>query len=98
MALCLLMMVVVMIERFALTPNIIRLGRIIDFLPPDPKLPDRLSFGAFHGAYSLLDVLKLALGLIIAGILIIRRQPDPQMFAREAEESLENAPVRRSTR
>ena len=83
--LCVLMMILVLVERFALTPNIIRLGRIIDFLPTGPQLPDRVSFSAYHGAYSIIELVKLAAGFSIAGILIVRRQPDPQMFAREAE-------------
>jgi hypothetical protein len=98
MALCLLMMVLVLVERFALTPNIVRLGRIIDFLPADPKLPDRVAFSAYHGAYSILDVVKIVFGFAIAGILIIRRQSDPQMFAREAEAAQEAIPPRRNGR
>jgi hypothetical protein len=75
----------VLAERFALTPNIIRLGRIIDFLPAGPQMPDRVSFGSFHGAYAIIEIVKLIAGFAIAGILIVRKQPDPQMFAREAE-------------
>jgi hypothetical protein len=93
-ALCLLMMVLVVVERFVLTPNIIRLGRVIDFLPAGPQLPDRVSFGVYHGAYSLVDILKLVCGFAIAGILIIRLRPDPQMFAREAESEAESLPAR----
>lgn len=98
MALCLLMMAVVLVERFALTPNIVRLGRIIDFLPADPKLPDRVTFSAYHGAYSILDIVKIAFGFAIAGILIIRRQPDPQMFAREEAQAKQAALPRRLVR
>jgi hypothetical protein len=83
--LCLFMLILVLVERFVLTPEIVRLGRIIDFLPADPQLPDRKSFAVYHGAYSVLDLIKLIAGFAIAGILIIRSKPDPQMFAREAE-------------
>jgi hypothetical protein len=85
MALCGLMMILVLVERFALTPNIIRLGRIIDFLPAGPQMPDRVGFNWYHRAYSMLEIAKLVAGFAIAGLLIVRRQPDPQMFAREAE-------------
>jgi hypothetical protein len=98
MALCLLMIAVVLVERFALTPNILRLGRIIDFLPADPKLPDRMTFGAYHGTYSILDVVKIMFGFAVAGILIVRRKPDPQMFAREAEAAQEKSAARRLSR
>jgi hypothetical protein len=84
-ALCLLMMILGASERFALTPNLIRLGRVIDFLPSDPKLPDRVSFELFRKAYLGVEGAKLLLAVAVAGILIIRRQPDPAMFAREAE-------------
>jgi hypothetical protein len=84
-ALCLLMMILGTSELFALTPNLIRLGRVIDFMPSDPKLPDRVSFELFHKAYLGVEGAKVLLGLAVAGILIIRRQPDPAMFAREAE-------------
>ncbi len=98
MALCLLMMILVSIERFALTPNIVRLGRIVDFLPAGPQLPDRVNFNVYHGAYLILDMVKVALGFAIAGILIIRFGPDPQMFSREAELSQEVPPPTRVRR
>jgi hypothetical protein len=84
MALVVIMMILVMVERFALTPNVMRLGRIVEFLPADPKLPDRVSFHFYHTAYTALDLVKLTASFAIAAILIFRRQPDPQMFAREA--------------
>jgi hypothetical protein len=97
-ALCLILIVLVLVERFTLTPNILRLGRIVDFLPADPKLPDRVSFGVYHGAYLLLELGKLVVAFAIAGILIIRRSPDPQMFAREAELAEAVAQPRREVR
>jgi hypothetical protein len=97
-ALCLLMMILVLVERFALTPNIVRLGRIIDFLPNNTQSPDRAQFSAYHGAYAILEIVKVLIGFAIAGILIIRRQPDPQMFAREAELAQEDLPPRRNSR
>jgi hypothetical protein len=96
--LCLVMILLVLVERFALTPEIVRLGRIIDFLPDDPKVPDRLTFGVYHGAYSAVDIIKLLVGFTIAGVLIVRRQPDPQMFAREAEIAEQTIPPRRGAR
>jgi hypothetical protein len=92
--LCLLMIAIVLAQRFFLTPVITALGRIIDFLPADPNLPDKKKFWAFHGAYSTVELVKFGLGLVIAGILVIRRQPDPQMFARESE-VVEEIPARR---
>jgi hypothetical protein len=96
--LCGLMLVLVLIERFVLTPNIIRLGRIIDFLPAGPQLPDRVNLGVYHGAYTVLDLAKLVAGFTIAVLLIIRRRPDPQMFVREAELAKETIPEKRVSR
>jgi hypothetical protein len=90
-AICLLMVGLVLVQRFALTPNIVRLGRLIDFLPPDRNLPDRAAFALYHRASSTLELVKLAFASMIAGILIVRRRPDPQMFAREGAFTEEGA-------
>jgi hypothetical protein len=98
-AICLAMLVLVLVERFALTPEIVRLGRTVEFLPADPKAPARVEFGAYHGAYSIVDLVKILGGFAISFILIVRPQPDPQMFVREAEAAAEAvAPMRRAAR
>jgi hypothetical protein len=94
MGICLLMIGIVIIQRFLLSPVIASLGRVVDFLPPDPNIADRKRFWAYHGIYSTIELVKLGLGIVIAAVLIIRRQPDPQMFARESE-ALEAIPGRR---
>jgi hypothetical protein len=96
--LCLAMVVIVLIERFSLTPNLLRLGRIVDFLPTDPQLPDRQRFAMYHVAYTVMDLVKLIAGFVIAAILIVRTRPDPQMFAREAELDQEVMPPRRAVK
>jgi len=98
MALCIFMLGIVLVERFALTPSIVRLGRIVDFLSPGESSPDRKLFEMYHSAYTALDLVKLVSGFAISAILIIRTRPDPQMFAREAELALEVAPTRRPAR
>ena len=85
MGLCLLMMGLVAAQLFGLIPNLTSLARAIDFLPPNPQLPDRVSYDLFRKSFLGAEAAKLALGFGIAAILIIRRQPDPAMFAREAE-------------
>jgi hypothetical protein len=93
LGICLLMMAIVVVQRFFLSPVIASLGRLIDFLPADPGIADRKKFWAYHGFYSTMELIKIGLGLVIAGVLIIRRQPDRQMFARESE-TLEAIPTR----
>jgi hypothetical protein len=96
--LALVMTAIVLVDRFALSPTIAKLGRLIDFLPADPNLPDRKTFGVFHGIYSSLELVKLFLGFAMAFILIVRRKPDPQMFAREGELAEDAVPPRRPVR
>jgi hypothetical protein len=93
---CLLMLVLVLVERLSLTPNIIRLGRLVDFLPAGPQIPDRVQFGLYHNAYSVIDIVKIVMGFAIAGILILRRPPDPELFAREAQLEQDALPPRGS--
>lgn len=83
--LSLLMLIVVLVFRFGLTPEITRLGRIVDFLPPGAPGSEQRSFAAMNNAYTILELAKLAMGFTMAAILLIRRRADPEMFARESE-------------
>ena len=68
-----LMCVLLLAERFYLTPEIVRLGRLIDFVPQAASSPERDLFWRFHGAYSGVELLKLALGFLLSGRLIFGR-------------------------
>ena len=68
-----LMCVLLLMERFYLTPEIVRLGRLIDFVPQAASSPERDLFWRFHGAYSGVELLKLALGFLLSGRLIFGR-------------------------
>jgi len=83
--LALAMVAIVLGQRVALTPQITRLGRALDFVAPNAASPERTAFWTLHGIYSGLELLKLGIGFTIAGLLMIRRNPDRQMFARESE-------------
>jgi hypothetical protein len=52
---------------FYVTPEIIELGRRIDFVPRHPAPPEMSRFGLLHGAFTVLDGLKLVAGL---GLLV----------------------------
>ncbi len=67
------MCALLLLERFYLTPEIVRLGRLIDFVPQAPLSPDRATFWRFHGAYSGVEMVKLALGFFLSGRLIFGR-------------------------
>jgi hypothetical protein len=66
-----LMFALLLVERFYITPEIVRLGRLIDFVPSSPE---RDTFWKFHGAYSGVELTKLALGLFLSGRMILTRQ------------------------
>src|SRR5712692_7756194 len=67
------MFALLLVERFYLTPEIVRLGRMIDFVPQAASSPERDLFWRFHGAYSAVELLKLALGLLLSGRLVFGR-------------------------
>jgi hypothetical protein len=72
--LALLMLGIVLLMHFYLTPEITRLGRTIDFIPPAASSPERSRFWKFHGAYSASELVKLGLGLGLTYVLLRRRR------------------------
>jgi len=58
-----------------LTPQIVTLGRSLDFVPRDPAPPGLSRFWVLHAAYTSLEMLKLAIGLVVA-ISLIRLRGD----------------------
>ena len=57
------MLAVVAALTLYVTPEIIALGRRIDFVPRDPAPPEMPRFRMLHGAFTVLDGLKLLAGL-----------------------------------
>ena len=72
LALVLTMVCVVILERFVLTPMLIGLGRLIDFVPPKVYSPDRVKFGILHSGYAGLEIIKWLVGLGLA-VKMMRR-------------------------
>jgi len=72
LALVLLMFAIVMVMHFFITPEITRLGRVIDFVPQGTQSGERTRFWMFHGAYSGCELVKLGLGLLL-GVRLVRR-------------------------
>jgi hypothetical protein len=66
------MLAIVVLMLVYLTPAIVSLGRELDFVPREPAPPGMSRFWVLHAAYTSLEMLKLAVGLIVAG-LIARR-------------------------
>jgi hypothetical protein len=70
----LLLIALVLVQKFVLTPELIALGRMIDFVPPDIKSPDRSKFWVIHSAYSGVELLKRALIVGLSGKMVFSRQ------------------------
>jgi Domain of unknown function (DUF4149) len=66
------MLAIVLILTLVITPQIIALGRSIDFVPRNPPPPEMGRFGILHGAYTGLDGLKLLAGLTLLVRWIVR--------------------------
>ncbi len=69
--LALVMLVVVGIQHWILTPEVVRLGRAIDFTSVDQPSAERTRFWMLHGAYSGTELLKLALGAVVSAKLVL---------------------------
>jgi len=67
------MVTVVAVLTLYVTPEIVALGRRIDFVPREPAPPEMPRFRVLHGAFTLLDGLKLLAGVGLAVRWIARR-------------------------
>jgi hypothetical protein len=86
MSLVLAMVCIVLAQRFKLTPAITTLGREIGFSATASR-----RFTAYHQAYGIIELLKIALGLGVAGSLLIRRNSGKRAFVKEYEREREVA-------
>ena len=75
LALALGMLLIAALQRLLLTPEIVSLGREIDFIPPDVSSSLRSRFWVLHGAYTGVELLKWALGLTLAAKLCFKQSP-----------------------
>lgn len=69
-----IMLGLVLILTFGLTPPIVDVGRSLDFVPRDPAPPELGTFGLLHAGYSILEFAKLGLNLLVSAWLL--RSPD----------------------
>ncbi len=78
--LTLLMLGIVLVMHFYLTPEITRLGRTIDFVSPGTPSLERSRFWTFHGAYSACELVKFGLVTVLA-VLLVRRKRRGEVMA-----------------
>ena len=60
------MLAVVIILTIGVTPQILAIGRSIDFVPRDPPPPAVGTFGVLHAAYTLLELVKCGAAALAA--------------------------------
>jgi hypothetical protein len=72
----LLLLIVVAVQRAWLTPEIVKVGRSLDFVMPGLNAPDRAHFWQLHSLYSGAEVLKWVVLLTMTVRLVASRSRD----------------------
>ncbi len=57
-----------LVQHFLVGPQVLELGRGLDFAAPDQMLDERRAFGTFHAYYSSIELIKL----VLVGIISVR--------------------------
>jgi hypothetical protein len=70
------MVIITLFQHFRVTPEMISLGRLIDF-GSGAGSPAYSQFWRLHGLYGVLEVVKLALLIVVAAILLFGRRRKP---------------------
>jgi hypothetical protein len=71
------MLAIVVLMLAYLTPAIVSLGRELDFVPRDPAPPGMSRFWVLHAAYTSLEMVKVAIGLLAAWMVTRRPSTVP---------------------
>jgi hypothetical protein len=59
------MLIVVAVMTLWLQPEITAVGRSLDFVPREPAPPALSRFWVLHGAYTVLELVKLLIGVVV---------------------------------
>jgi hypothetical protein len=54
-------MLMLLVQHFLVGPEVLELGRGLDFAPPDQMLDERRAFRTFHTYYSSIELIKIVL-------------------------------------
>jgi len=72
------MLLLTLIQRFWLSPELTLSGRVMVYIPADLALQENARFWLLHNAYLALEALKFGAGLILGAIALSRkRSVDP---------------------
>jgi len=74
LAAVLVMLALVLVQLFLLTPALVSLGRLVDFLPANQPSGDRSRLWVLDGGYALMEALKLAVALLLGASLMRHRR------------------------
>lgn len=74
LAIPVLMLLMVAVEHWLLSPEINRLGALMDFVPNARESAEGVRFWRYHQAYSAMEVVKFLMGITFASLLLIRRR------------------------
>ena len=58
--------------QYFLAPELVELGRQLDFVPRDPPPPELVPFKRLHGRYFALEAVRFALVALAALVLVLR--------------------------
>jgi hypothetical protein len=70
----LLLVVLVALQKFLLTPEVTALGRMIDFVPPEQETPERTRFWILHTAYTGVELGKWGVALFLTAQMVFSRK------------------------
>jgi hypothetical protein len=65
------MLLLVLVMHFSLTPEITSLGRVIDYIPVERMTEERVQFWKYHRVYSIFEVTKIVLGVLLSAWLLV---------------------------
>jgi len=85
LALSLLLIVLVILERFFLTPMMVGLGRLIDFVPETAHSPERIKFKVLHMGYAGLETCKFVIAMLLSAKLIVRTRKKSSQAAGDVD-------------
>ena len=93
----LLTLALVLVQHVVLTPELVALGRLIDFVPPDAPSPEREQFWVVHNAYSGIELAKWLVALVLAGklVFISGERPGRLRHTRRELDGIDKADYRR---
>lgn len=85
------MLIIVAVGQFYLTPRLVEMGRTLDFVPRQPPPPNLATFGWLHAAYSVMDLIKLIIGGWM-GWLLLRQSKLPAVTPLKAPAGTQDHP------